>query len=507
MGEAKRKLSKRLAEAETVMAVDTLGGRIQVQWDTEASATPYGQLAFFAEFLQVSGVFDAWVADCPLSYASPNAPDKREVLGTWLLSVLAGHRRYAHITGLRGDGVSPQVLGISRLISEDALRRALSRIDEATGTAWMRAHLMQSIAPALSTPWILDIDTTIKPLFGRQEDANIGYNPKKPGRPSHAYHSYWIGNLRLVLDVEVAAGDEHAASHALPGLSLLLDQLAPDQRPYLVRGDCGFGNDPVIREMEARDQRYLFKLRQSKNVQRLLLRQFQRNDWCVAGQGWEGVEDSLKLTGWERARRVVILRRPIKQEMAVARKRGKQMELAFPDATTTVCYEYAVLVSDCPQDIPAIAQLYRDRADSENGFDELKNQWGWGGFTTQDIKRCQLTARAVALIYNWWSWYARLAYPKARLEAITSRPLLLAAVGRTVKHAGQSRLYLTPLHAAGESIVGLIANIRAGLQHVKQAAEQLAAENRWHVLVRYIVEKITTPLLPTRNILPNPATG
>ena len=31
-----------------------------------------------------------------------------------------------------------------------------------------------------------------------------------------------------------------------------------------------------------------------------------------------------------------------------------------------------------------LAQLYRDRADADNGFDELKNQWGWGGFTTQD---------------------------------------------------------------------------------------------------------------------------
>ena len=38
------------------------------------------------------------------------------------------------------------------------------------------------------------------------------------------------------------------------------------------------------------------------------------------------------------------------------------------------------------------------------------------------IERCALTARAVALIYNWWSWYVRLAHPKTRLEAITSRP-------------------------------------------------------------------------------------
>ena len=41
--------------------------------------------------------------------------------------------------------------------------------------------------PLLSEPWILDVDTTVKPLYGHQEGAVVGYNPKKPGRPSHCY--------------------------------------------------------------------------------------------------------------------------------------------------------------------------------------------------------------------------------------------------------------------------------------------------------------------------------
>ena len=51
-------------------------------------------------------------------------------------------------------------------------------------------------------------------------------------------------------------------------------------------------------------------------------------------------------------------------------------------------------------------------------FDELKNQWGWGGFTTQDC-RCRLLAGMVALIYNWWSLFVRLADPDHHHEAIT----------------------------------------------------------------------------------------
>jgi len=63
------------------------------------------------------------------------------------------------------------------------------------------------------------------------------------------------------------------------------------------------------------------------------------------------------------------------------------------------------------QKVLTLGQLYRDRADCENAFDELKNHWGWGGFTTQDLKRCRLLAANVALIYNWWSLFVRLADP------------------------------------------------------------------------------------------------
>lgn len=64
-------------------------------------------------------------------------------------------------------------------------------------------------------------------------------------------------------------------------------------------------------------------------------------------------------------------------------------------------------------------------------------------------------------MYNWWSWYCRAARPSARMEAITSRALLLAGVGRAVKHAGQTTVHLTPMHAAVDKLLALIANIRA----------------------------------------------
>ena len=499
MGEAKRRQLQERDQALEAMAVDTPGGRIHVQWDHSASATPNAQLTFFAEFLQATGLYESWVGTCPLTYTSPNAPSRRDVLGTWLLAILAGHNRYAHITSLRGDAVSPQILGMNKIISEDALRRALSRMSAEQSNAWLMPQLLGSVQAALSTPWILDIDTTIKPLYGKQEGAQVSYNPHKPGRPSHALHAYWVGNLRLVLDVVVSPGKEHSAGKARPGLVGVLDKLTPQQRPALVRGDCGFGNEPFIAELEGRGQPYLFKLRQTAGVKKLLTRQFARSDWTTPGpsdQGWSAVEDTLKLSGWDKHRRVIVLRRAIKADLALSKKTAdQQTEILMPDNDVQV-WEYAVLVTSSTYALEVFGQLYRDRADCENGFDELKNQWGWGGFTTQDIERCQSSARAVALVYNWWSWYCRAAQPGARMEAITSRALLLAGVGRAVKHAGQTTLHLTPMHAAKDKLMALLACIREALSHVRAVAEQLPNTDRWRTFLNYVVAKITRPLPP-----------
>jgi len=85
--------------------LDSFSGPVLVEWDTEAALTPLGQLPFFIDFLKAAGLFDAFVADCPLRYTSPNAPKKRDVLGTAMLSMLSGHKRYAHIAALRCDSV------------------------------------------------------------------------------------------------------------------------------------------------------------------------------------------------------------------------------------------------------------------------------------------------------------------------------------------------------------------------------------------------------------------
>lgn len=500
--------------ADEALRVQTPGGVFEVQWNMDGKATAMGQLAFFAEFLQASGLFENWLQSCPLRYTSPNAPAVQDVLGSWLLGILDGHSRYAHIGALRGDGVAPEILGMNKIIGDDSLRRALAAIAPAPkarhnaeeriaqqtqarqAEQWMQAQLRHSIAQATQTGWILDCDTTVKVLYGHQDGAVVSYNPHKPGRPSHIIHTYWIGNLRLVLDAQLQAGNRHSPSYGRTGLKALIQSLPANERPQLVRGDSAYGSEGEMIQLEELHQPYLFKLRQTAGVKQLIKRQWQRQTWSELGQGWQGCEDELRLSGWSTKRRVIVMRRQLKSELVLARKgKGKddQAELLFVDENEPIkSWEYAVLVSNASYELEQIGQLYRDRADCENGFDEIKNQWGWGGYSTQDIERCALSAKAVALIYNWWSWYVRLANPKSRLEAKTSRPKLLSAVGRLTSHSRIAKIVLALTHEAASQIKTMIANVRAGVEHIRGAAPQLMGHQRWYALARYITNKILT---------------
>ena len=167
-------------------------------------------------------------------------------------------------------------------------------------------------------------------------------------------------------------------------------------------------------------------------------------------------------------------------------------------------WEYAVLVTSLSSEILTIGQLYRDRADCENGFDELKNHWGWGGFTTHDLKRCRLMARCVALVFNWWNLFVRLADPDHHREAITSRPLLLQAIGRQTSHAGRTTVTITSSHGEHHRARQALTRIAAFFAELRKTAEQLSAVERWYrilsqALIKYLRGR---KLVPPRLLQP-----
>ena len=493
MGELSNLESNAQKSKESIEKIqcDTFAGLVHVEWDEQAPVTPIGQLVFFAQFLKTCQLFAPWVIDCPLHYSSPNSPSKEDVLGTLLLAVLSGQKRYSHITSIRQDAVNPALLGMKKVLSEDSARRAFQRIDAKECEIWQQKHLRKCYEPLLLEKWILDVDTTIKPLYGHQEGAEICYNPSKPGRPAHVIHTYSMAETRLILDSEVLPGNQQAATYSLPRLIEIIEELPPEQRPSLIRGDCAFGNEKVLSPLERLGSNYLFKVKLTKKAK--ILSQFMSkssDNWVDAGQGWEGVASGLQLTGWTKERRVVILRRKLKEKKPKKMAKAEQLNfpfLAFMPGSDE--YEFAMLITTLEMDILTIAQLYRDRATSENHFDELKRQWGWGGFVTQDLKRSQIMARIVAQIYNWWTLFARWINPEKHAEAITSKPLMLYGVGREANHAGQKTIRITPMHGKFKENCEKVGFISSILNKIKSVAEHFSPIEIWKRVLSLIFIK------------------
>lgn len=481
---AKTKLSE-------AIEVETFAGKIHVEWDPTAAVTPIGQLPFFIEFLKLGYRFKPWVDGCPLTYTSNNAPQMVDVLGSLFLSILSGHNRYVHMTALRGDAVNSKLLGMNKIVSDSSAIRALKRMNEGEAIEWLQSHLLSCYEPLLTTPWILDADVTVKPLYGHQEGAKVGYNPHKPGRPSHTYHTYIMANTRLVLEVNVQPGNESQSSHSMPGLVNLLNRLPTECQPAFIRGDCDWGNDPVMAELEEMGQHYLFKLKRSKRVMALVSKVHGLGEWTRFNNEWELKESTLQLYGWKQARRVVVIRRrlPKGSVIGVEYKVGEQQELELLlGAEDMRMYEYSVLVTNLEDELVTLMQHYRDRADCENNFDETKNQWGWGGFVTQQLQTSQIMARMVALVYNWWNLFVRLAIPDKHHEAITSRPLMLSSVGRLTESGRQRRMVITTTHGEIETIQLAFARVNTFFSMLKSTAAQLTHAECWRLIVSKSME-------------------
>ena len=417
-------LSKQLKPAS--IEIDTFEGKVHVEWEPGASVTPMGQLPFFIQFLKTGCRFEPWVEDCPIVYTSNNAPKKVNVLGSFLLSILSGHKRYAHISTLTGEGVNSKLLGMTKVVSDDSARGALTRMDEAEGVKWLQNHLQQCYEPLLKIPWIMDVDVTIKTIYGNQEGAVKGYNPHKQGRPSHTYHSYMMANLKLILEVEVQPGNQGNSAHSLPGLMSLLNRLPKECWPEFVRGDCDWGSDRVMTELEQAGCGYLFKMKKSKNVKKAIHHAHYSAGWTRYDNHWEGKEFELKLDSWATTRRIIIVRRRLPKK-----------------------------------DILLL----------------------------ENIKRCRFISRMVALIYNWWTLYVRLSNPDSHRESITSRPLLMSAIGKMTESSRQKKISITSQHSLMKKIQEMQTNLCDFFDSIKAITPQLPPIDVWCRILTRAVSK------------------
>jgi len=269
--------------------------------------------------------------------------------------------------------------------------------------------------------FIIDWDSTVTTRYGEQKGVEVGYNPMKPGRGSHHPLLATVAGLRMCLTLSLRPGNSHTAEGMPEAMDDLLLRLPENRRPFITRADIGFSGGRTLKWFEEGKGRpyYVFKLKKSARVIEAIRK--------VSDEQWDGAatfgamqitEPDLQLTSWEKPRRIILGRRLINRQS--------------PEESGTlfgICsYEYSAIVTNLLKDQFAtwqIVELYQGRADCENVFDELKNQWGLGGVCSQQTHVTELAARFTVLSYNIWSLFVRFFSGKKHKEAKTSRREIL----------------------------------------------------------------------------------
>ena len=125
-----------------------------------------------------------------------------------------------------------------------------------------------------------------------------------------------------------------------------------------------------------------------------------------------------------------------------------------------------------------VALLYAQRADTENVFDELKNQWGFRGYCSGRAVVTELAARLVLLTYNLGSLFTRLMglNPGHHTEAIKSRRNFLFLAAQVVQSGRQRTVKLAVTTDWWQVLKGCYERLRTWLA---ATAPQLEAQGNF----------------------------
>jgi hypothetical protein len=415
------------------LTLDTLPGKFTLT-RTDAALTAYGGLVAWSGFLKHLGIIERFAARCPLARTSPNAAPVREVLHSFALSALVEGKRFCHVRWLTDDPAVATIMNLERGRGEDALPRLAKGMSVEQMREWMQRPQTELYA-ALPERFVADWDSTVNTRYGHQEDATVGYNPHKRGRKSHHPLICVAARTRLCLHLEWRPGDTVSATDWQPAMEKLWSHPTIRERLWLNRGDVGFGQEAIMAWHEQAGEKrpkYLFKLRLTTNVRRAIAK--------VPWPMWEGAptlgcqqlaETTVRLHGWSRERRVVIVRtlKPV----------NPTPQDEFWDTPEDAVAVYVTNLEKDEAKPEQIALLYAQRADTENVFDELKNQWGFRGYCSRRAVLTELAARLVLPTCNLWRLFTRLLglTPGHHSEAVTSRRDFLFLAAQVVESGRQ----------------------------------------------------------------------
>lgn len=354
---------------------------------TDKPVTPWGGTLLFSGLARQVGLEQALRTALPFELTSPNATDPVEIVLAFMVGVLVGSRRLAHIERLRWDEGVRKILGLTRFVSDTTLARFFRRFNAASVTTVFESLMRWELSHIPLAGKVLDLDSTILERFGKQEGARLGYNPHKHRRPSHHPLLATLGQRPWVVHAWLRSGNTSSARGADAFLEEALALLPEGAKIQFLRGDSGFGIEPFLRRVEEKQLHYAIVARFTKGLKNKVAAV---TDWrhldadAAVGETW------FQAHGWSRARRIILVRQHTKERDFV---RGKEL---FDDPA----YAYQAIATDLKGTPESVWRFYRGHAEVEANIRELKWDYGIDGFCQKKFFATEAMFRLVCVTYN-----------------------------------------------------------------------------------------------------------
>jgi DNA-directed RNA polymerase subunit N (RpoN/RPB10) len=240
----------------------------------------------------------------------------------------------------------------------------------------------------------LDLDSSVVTRYGKQEGSLVGYNPNKPGRPSHHPIMAFIADIRMVAHSWLRSGNAGTANGVKNFLDETLDILA-NHRIGLIRADAGFFDGNFMSHIEGKGLNYIIAARMNPVLKNRING---LTGWIRVDGGIEVHEFSYQAYPWDKERRIVVVRQDVEQRPNAGGKYLFEMKE----------YRYQAWVTMLTLPPAEVWRLYRQRADSENRIEELKYDFGLNGFCLNDFYATEAAFRMIIMGYNIISLFRQL---------------------------------------------------------------------------------------------------
>jgi hypothetical protein len=362
--------------------------------------THYGGVFFFHEFTRVLQLRD--FLSRHLTYSRPRYDySLSQMLLALIYPVLLGLDRLETASFLRGNGTFQYLTGLGSYPDPQSLRRFLLLAPAQFREQLHRLNdrLLQQFIhqPQHRSRLILDLDSTVLTVFGRQEGSAIGYNPRYRGKRSYDPLLCLEANSAFLWDTELRSGNAGTWAGSVELLASCFLSVPADIRELRVRADAGFGYDPVLTVLEQRAAEYAVVARMTPSLKHVLggLR-YQR-----LNARWEIAECEHRPRDWKQARRCIVARRRIEETEPE------------PTLFTLERYLYRAWVSNSPLSAAGVWHFYDGRAGMEPRIRELREDFAMRRIPTRAFAANALYLEVVRLAYNLVTAFQRTCLPEA----------------------------------------------------------------------------------------------